>query len=124
MYIIHTVHRKEREKYAKHRNKAQKYQSNYVSIIIDGMDQDKTDVSHIISNPKSMAGAYTLETHVTGVRAHGRCTMMVIDCGQFPHDSNITIEILLRMIQQLKALCITIIVLAYWCQCIINPILL
>ena len=71
---------------------------------------------------ESIAGAYTLETHVTGVRAHGRCTMMVIDRGQFPHDSNITIEILLGNIQQLKVLCIMIIVLAYWSQCIVNPI--
>ena len=96
-----TLYRKEREKYAKHRNKAQKYPSKYASIIIDGMDQDKTDVPHIIMKPKSMAGAYTLETHVTGIRAHGQNTMMVIDCGQFPHDGNLTIEIILRMCQQL-----------------------
>lgn len=66
------------------------------------MDQDKTDIPHIISKPKSMAGAMTLETHVTGVRAHGRCTVMAIDCGQFPHDSNLTIEILLRLFCELK----------------------
>lgn len=66
------------------------------------MDQDKTDVPHIIANPKSMAGSYTLETHVTGIRAHGRTTMMVIDCGQFAHDSNLTIEIILRMLQVLQ----------------------
>ena len=69
------------------------------------MDQDKTDVPHIISHPKCMAGSYTLETHVTGVRAHGRDTMMVIDCGQFPHDSNLTIQILLLMFQQLQVQC-------------------
>jgi hypothetical protein len=68
------------------------------------MDQDKTDIPHIFSNPKAMAGSYTLETHVTGVRAHGHCTMMVIDCGQFNHDSNLTIEILLHMLQHLKVL--------------------
>ena len=44
-----------------------------------------------------MAGSFTLETHVTGIRAHGRSTTMVIDCGEFPHDSNLTIEIMLRM---------------------------
>ena len=93
--------RTEREKYAKHRNKAQKYPSQYVSIIVDGMDQEKTDLPHIISNPKSMAGSHTLETHVTGIRAHGRSTMMFIDWGQFLHDSNLTIEILLRMCQHL-----------------------
>lgn len=52
------------------------------------MDQDKTDIPHIISKPKAMAGAATLETHVTGARAHGQLTVMAIDCGQYPHDSN------------------------------------
>ena len=37
-----------------------------------------------------------------GIRAHGRSTMMVIVCGQFPHDSNLTIEIILRMFEQLQ----------------------
>lgn len=62
--------RDEREKYAKHRHKAEKYPSKYLSLIIDGMDQEKTNIPHILSNPKSMAGAYTLETHVTGVQVH------------------------------------------------------
>ena len=66
------------------------------------MDQEKTSLPHIISNPKSMAGSYMLETHVTSIRAHGRSTMMAIDCGQFPHDSNLTIEILLRLFADLQ----------------------
>ena len=70
-------------------------------MIIDGMDQSKTDIPHIISNPKAMAGAYRLETHVTGVKVHGRCTMMFIDCGQFSHDTNLTIEVLLRVFHHL-----------------------
>ena len=99
---IITCCRSEREKYAKHRHKSEKYPSKYLSLIIDGMDQDKTDIPHIISNPKAMAGSYTLETHITGVRAHGHCTMMVIDWGQFHHDTNLTIEILLRVFNRLK----------------------
>ena len=94
--------RSEREKYAKHRRKSEKFQDKYLSLIIDGMDQDKTDIPHIISNPKAMAGCYTLETHVTGVRVHGQCTLMVIDCGQFPHDSNLTIEAMLQLLHHLK----------------------
>jgi len=84
--------RTEREKHVKHRYKAEKNPKNYLSIIIDGMDQDKTDISHIISQPKAMAGTQTLETHVTGIRAHGHCTLFTIDCGQCPRDSNLTIE--------------------------------
>lgn len=62
-----------------------------MSIIIDGMDQSKTDIPHITTNPKVLAGAYKLETHITGVKVHGRGTVMVLDCGQFAHDSNLTI---------------------------------
>ena len=66
------------------------------------MDQNKTNIPHIISNPKALAGSYTLETHVTGVKGHGRGSLMVIDCGQFKHDSNLTIEILLQFLCKLK----------------------
>ena len=79
----------------KHRNKAAKKPSQYMSVIIDGMDQDKTNIPHITSNPKALAGQYTLETHVTGVKLHGRESLMFIDYNQFPHDTNLTIELLL-----------------------------
>lgn len=72
------------------------------------MDQSKTDIPHIINNPKAIAGSYRLETHVTGVRAHGHCTMMFIDCGQFSHDTNLTVEILLRLFHHLRV-CVNII---------------
>jgi hypothetical protein len=45
-------YRNEREKYAKHKRKAEKQPAGYTSIIIDGMDQDKTNIPHILSNPK------------------------------------------------------------------------
>lgn len=96
------VCRNEREKYAKHRHKAEKYPSKYMSIIIDGMDQDKTNIPHLISIPKALAGNYTLETHITGVRVHGRSTITFIDCQQFPHDSNLTIELLSRVFLKYK----------------------
>lgn len=96
--------RSEREKYAKHRCKSEKFPSKYMSVIVDGMDQEKTDIPHIITNPKAMSGSYKLETHVTGIRAHGHSTMMVIDCGQFPHDTNLTIQVLLQLFYRLKVL--------------------
>lgn len=117
--------RTEREKYAKHKRKAEKQPARYMSLIIDGMDQEKTNIPHIISNPKvseldyidsqfmatsfisffqAISGAYRLETHVTGIRAHGRKTVMAIDCNDFKHDSNLTIEIILRMLMLLKVI--------------------
>lgn len=95
-------YRKEHEKYAKHRQKAEKHPDKYMSIIVDGMDQDKTDIPHILTNPKVMAGAYTLDTHVTGIIAHGRCSMMAVDCCEFAHDSNLTIEVIVRLLHRFK----------------------
>ena len=66
------------------------------------MDQDKTDLPHIISNPKVLAGKYTLETSITGVCCHGRGTVMFIDCSEYPHDSNRTIEQLLQVFLKYK----------------------
>lgn len=86
----------------KHRHKAEKYPTKYLSIIIDGMDQSKTNIPHIISNPKVLAGSHTLETHVTGVRAHGQFTIMAIDCQQFKHDSNLTLDVILQVFSKLK----------------------
>ena len=94
--------RHEREKYAKHRHKSQKYPQTFLSVIIDGMDQSKTDIPHNITNPKALAGTYRLETHITGVRAHGHCTFMLIDCGQYSHNTNLTIEALLQLFHLLK----------------------
>lgn len=62
----------------------------------------KTNIPHIISNPKALAGSYTLETHVTGIRAHGQITIMALDCQQFKHDSNLTIDIIIRVLTRLK----------------------
>lgn len=71
------------------------------------MDQEKTNIPHIISNPKLLAGCYRLETHVTGVKAHGHCTLVVLDCNEFPHDANLTIEALLQLFQQFKVITIS-----------------
>lgn len=102
MWLQLSYWRDEREKYVKHRRKAEKFPSRYLSLIIDGMDQEKTNIPHIISNPKPLAGNYTLETHVTGVRVHGRCSIMFIDCCQFKHDSNLTITMMLRVFLRMK----------------------
>ncbi len=97
-----TTCRTERAKYVKHQNKAEKHQKSYMSVIIDGMDQSKTFLPHIPSNLKSLAGQFTLPTHLTGIHAHGRLTLIVVDWGQFPHDSNLTINALMLMLLRYK----------------------
>ena len=43
-----------------------------------------------------------METHVTGLRAHGRKTIMALDCNDFKHDSNLTIEVILKVLTLLQ----------------------
>ena len=98
--------RKEREKYEKHRRKAQKHPETYFSLIIDGMDQSKTNLPHITTNPKILAGCQTLGTHVTGVKVHGRNTHIYIDYGELPHDLNLTMNVLLLTLLKYKVNCV------------------
>ena len=53
------------------------------------MDQNKTDIPHIITNPKALAGTYRLETHITGVRAHGHCTVWFYFSSQCIHKQHL-----------------------------------
>ena len=44
--IFYFIYRKERNTYYRHRDKARKNPNLYASIIIDGMDQNKTNLPH------------------------------------------------------------------------------
>ena len=66
------------------------------------MDQEKTNIPHILSKPKALAGSFTLDTHITGVKVHGRGSNMYIDYQQFPHDANLTAELLSKTILDCK----------------------
>ena len=99
---ISIIYRSEQAKYAKHQQKAVKQPKLYFSIITDGMDQAKTSLPHIPSNPKCLAGEYSLPTHLTGVNIHGMQPVIFIDWGQFPHDSNLTINVILQIIVRYK----------------------
>ena len=71
-------------------------------MIIDGMDQEKMNIPHILSKPNSLAGSYLLETHVTGVKIHGRGSKMYINYQQFPHDANLTAELISKAVLDCK----------------------
>eukprot|EP00057_Strongylocentrotus_purpuratus_P025222 XP_011679696.1 PREDICTED: uncharacterized protein LOC105445628 [Strongylocentrotus purpuratus] len=92
--------RAEREKYYKHQKKAKAYPGKYLSVIIDGMDQKSTSIPHFMQEAKSTNGAWKLPTHVTGGIVHGRGQHAFIDLNEFPHDPNLTITVLLRILQK------------------------
>ena len=68
----------------------------YLSVILDGMDQRKTNLPHLQAwgsfNGLSQEGY--LHTHVTGAIVHGRNNMFIIDYQQWPQDSNLILNVL------------------------------
>ncbi len=60
------------------------------------MDQMKLTIPQLLHVMKSYSSAWRLKTHLTGVLNHGRETIGYFDLHQWPHDSNLTINVLLR----------------------------
>lgn len=79
-----------------------------MTIIIDGMDQNKTNVPHLVHNTKSTQNLWRLRTHLTGVLIHtqaqkGKYAYGYYDILQLPHDCNLTIHVLLEALCDLSA---------------------
>ncbi len=69
-----------------------------MSIIIDGMDQSATNLPHMKKINKSSVNLWHLRTHFTGVIVHGKGSSGYLDFLQYPHDPNLTINVLLRIL--------------------------
>lgn len=70
-------------------------------LILDGMDQSKLLIPSLLHVAKSYSGAWKLRTHLTGVLNHGRETLAFLDVFQWPHDSNYTMNVLLRTLKRM-----------------------
>ena len=102
-FFVVFVNRKERHVYHGHRQKARSQPDKYLCIIIDGMDQQKTSLPLLRKAAKSTSSLYRLRTHLTGALLHtctdhGKRAHVFIDLLQWPHDSNLTISILNRVL--------------------------
>ncbi len=81
-----------------------------MTVNIDGMDQAKTNLPQTNLLAKSLSTLWKLRTHITGVllhakSPHGKIAYAFIDLLQYPHDSNMTISILLKVIHSYVELC-------------------
>lgn len=65
-------------------------------MIIDGMDQNKTNLPHFARVTKATQNLWTLRTHLTGVMVHGKGNYGFFDFLQWSHDCNLTLSCLLR----------------------------
>ena len=62
------------------------------------MDQNSTHLPHIKKLPKASVNLTHLRTHLTGVICHGFGAFGYLDYLQYPHDPNLTINILLNVL--------------------------
>ena len=90
--------------YYEHRQKAKMNPDKNVCIILDGMDQMKLMIPKLLSQMKVFSSAWRLKTHLTGVMNHGREVIGYLDLMQWPHDSNLTINIILRVLLRMDTI--------------------
>ena len=101
---MYTV-RRERQKYYHHREKSRSEPEKYLTIIVDGMDQNKTNVPHINQQTKSTQNLWRLRTHLTGALVHtksekGKLSFALM---QWPHDSYLTVTVFLSVLLKLRS---------------------
>ncbi|XP_070555005.1 uncharacterized protein [Ptychodera flava] len=97
----------ERKQYHNAREKARTHPEEMTTVIIDGMDQSKTNVPHFVVKDKDTHGLLQVLTHITGSLhhtdvPHGKVPYVFLDLRQFPHDSNLTMNVLLQMLLKKK----------------------
>ncbi|KAL3890072.1 hypothetical protein ACJMK2_002369 [Sinanodonta woodiana] len=89
----------ERESYYVRRAQAEMRPHHALSLIIDGMDQRKTDLPHYKAwNNPNGAGSKKLRTHIMGSIVHGRNKHFFVDYNQYPHNTNMSLTILLNIL--------------------------
>jgi hypothetical protein len=96
---------RERAKYHKHRAKALRYPDKYMSMNFDGMDHSKTSLPAFKRESKSSGELERLNVHVTGVLVHNakQRAFVYTWLDNFPADSNVSIQVILDVINRMKA---------------------
>ncbi|XP_062576087.1 uncharacterized protein LOC134237971 [Saccostrea cucullata] len=89
---------KERRYYYKKRELARRNPSQFLSIIIDGMDQSKTNLPHFTGRlMKGVDPNSFLKTHIQGVLNHGLESLdLYVDINEYMHDANLVMNIILK----------------------------
>ena len=98
---IHHRHVKdERGVYHMMRKKAETNEDGWVSMIIDGMDQRKTNIPSA-GGSRDRDDTETLQTRIIGVKVHGRGKFFYLIPPNFPHTDDITWSILFDVLNRL-----------------------
>ena len=94
----------ERDSYYLRRLKALTEPNKYLSIIIDGSDQAAFGLPHIIDKDKKTASQHKIPLHLMGALVHGRSTYGFTYLNNVKHGTNIVIECLHRIINDMPEL--------------------
>ena len=92
--------RQQRDRYYANRQAAIDNPDEYFSLILDGMDQNKTNLPHMIRVTKSCQNLWCLRTHLTGCLVHGIGVFGYFDYLQWSHDTNLTITCLMNTLME------------------------
>jgi hypothetical protein len=90
----------ERRKYYKHRWKSRSRSHRYFSVIVDGMDQNKTDILRLKRETAASSNLPKLNVSVIGVISHGHephATAYLVP-SEYPKDSSFTMQVVLLTI--------------------------
>ena len=102
--LMHVNPRQEQQVYHLHRSKARKFPYKYMASIADGMDQHTTNIPSVWHLSKAMSAMTTVGTHLVGAIIHsgqaqnGKEILGSFDYYQFPHDSNLTMTVLVDVL--------------------------
>ena len=103
LFLFLVNYRRERKKYQRHREKSRAEPDKYVCLIVDGMDQAKTNLPNTRVIAKSTSNLWHPRKNVSGVLLHtkascGKLAHAFVDLLQWAHDSNLTITLLVKVL--------------------------
>ena len=92
----------EQDKWEKHRKKCEKNPTASLAIIIDGMDQSKTDIPHFVRKPKDANENLFLRIHLVGCLIYSaHMTFRIfLNYPNVRNDANLTITILQTILRE------------------------
>jgi len=95
--------RREHKKYQQHWEKSRAEPDKCVCLIVDGMDQAKTNLLNTWVITKSTSNLWHPRTHVSGVLLHtkascGKLAHAFVDSLQWAHDRNLTLSLLVKVL--------------------------
>lgn len=95
---FHCSFRNQRRHYWDNRLRAMTMKKRFMSMIIDGMDHTKLGVPHFANWRKPKSLEHVQPVGCTGVKIHGQSSQVYhyMDVHQFPHDPNLTMNVLLH----------------------------